>query len=71
METLIPWKQKSDAFEHFCVHAASKPILDELQRNLELRGTNVEASRVTLHRFSHTSNSSLWYELAYLDARGK
>ncbi|KAJ1430138.1 Very-long-chain 3-ketoacyl-CoA synthase [Sesbania bispinosa] len=57
------------AFEHFCVHAASKPILNELQRNLELSDKNMEASRMTLHRFGNTSSSSIWYELAYLEAK--
>ncbi|CAL1390074.1 unnamed protein product [Linum trigynum] len=57
------------AFEHFCVHAASKTVLDELQRNLELSDKNVEASRMTLHRFGNTSSSSIWYELAYLEAK--
>ncbi|KAI9106496.1 hypothetical protein K1719_022024 [Acacia pycnantha] len=57
------------AFEHFCVHAASKTILDEIQRNLELSDENVEASRMTLNRFGNTSSSSIWYELAYLEAK--
>lgn len=57
------------AFEHFCVHAASKTVLDELQKNLELSGNNMEASRMTLHRFGNTSSSSIWYELAYLEAK--
>ncbi|KAM7260088.1 hypothetical protein ACFE04_015829 [Oxalis oulophora] len=46
------------AFEHFCVHAASKTVLDELQRNLELSDKNLEASRMTLQRFGNTSSSS-------------
>lgn len=57
------------AFEHFCVHAASKTVLDELQKNLELSDKNLEASRMTLHRFGNTSSSSIWYELAYLEAK--
>ncbi|KAB2627994.1 3-ketoacyl-CoA synthase 10-like [Pyrus ussuriensis x Pyrus communis] len=59
------------AFECFCVHAASKTVLDELQRNLELNEENMEASRMTLHRFGNTSSSSIWYELAYLEAKEK
>ncbi|KAJ7966336.1 3-ketoacyl-CoA synthase [Quillaja saponaria] len=57
------------AFEHFCVHAASKTVIDELQTNLELSDKNMEASRMTLHRFGNTSSSSIWYELAYLEAK--
>lgn len=59
------------AFEHFCVHAAGKTVLDELQRNLKLSDDNLEASRATLHRFGNTSSSSVWYELAYLEAKGR
>lgn len=59
------------AFEHFCVHAASKTVVNELQRNLGLSNANVEPSRATLHRFGNTSSSSIWYELAYLEAKGR
>ncbi|PRQ27387.1 putative very-long-chain 3-oxoacyl-CoA synthase [Rosa chinensis] len=59
------------AFECFCVHSASKTVLDELQRNLELSDENMEASRMTLHRFGNTSSSSIWYELAYMEAKEK
>lgn len=59
------------AFEHFCIHAASKTVVNELQRNLGLSDTNMEASRATLHRFGNTSSSSIWYELAYLEAKGR
>ncbi|XP_062101254.1 3-ketoacyl-CoA synthase 10 [Humulus lupulus] len=59
------------AFEHFCIHAASKHVLDELQKNLGLSKLHVEASRMTLHRFGNTSSSSIWYELSYLEAMEK
>lgn len=59
------------AFDHFCVHAASKTVLDEIQANMELSDENVEASRMTLHRFGNTSSSSIWYELAYLEAKDR
>ncbi|KAH9305887.1 hypothetical protein KI387_010291 [Taxus chinensis] len=59
------------AFEHFCIHAGSKTILDELQNNLLLTDKHMEASRMTLHRFGNTSSSSLWYELAYMEAKRK
>ncbi|KAE9594988.1 hypothetical protein Lal_00041409 [Lupinus albus] len=55
------------AFEHVCILATSKKVLDEIQKNLELTEKYMEASRKTLERFGNTSSSSIWYELAYLE----
>ncbi|KAK3132134.1 hypothetical protein QOZ80_6AG0516380 [Eleusine coracana subsp. coracana] len=59
------------AFEHFCIHAGGRAVIDELQRSLNLSDEQVEASRMALHRFGNTSSSSLWYELAYIEAKGR
>lgn len=59
------------AFEHFCIHAGGRAVLDELEKSLELSDWHMESSRMTLYRWGNTSSSSLWYELAYSEAKGR
>jgi 3-ketoacyl-CoA synthase len=57
------------AFEHFCIHAGGRAVLDTIEKSLELSAWHMEPSRMTLYRWGNTSSSSLWYELAYTEAQ--
>ncbi|XP_044974143.1 3-ketoacyl-CoA synthase 6-like [Hordeum vulgare subsp. vulgare] len=59
------------AFEHFCIHAGGSAVVDQVQRSLGLSDKHVEPSGMTLHRFGNVSSCSVWYELAYVEAKGR
>ncbi|TKY72590.1 3-ketoacyl-CoA synthase 20 [Spatholobus suberectus] len=59
------------AFEHFCIHSGGRAIIQAVERNLRLRKQDAEPSTMTLYRFGNVSSSSIWYELSYIEAKGR
>ncbi|CAM0949398.1 unnamed protein product [Alopecurus aequalis] len=65
----VPDSRKS--FEHFCIHVGGPAVINSIQCGINLSNENVEPSRMTLHRFGNQSSSSVFYELAYIEAKGR
>lgn len=55
--------------QHFCLPTSGRPVIREIAKGLKLGDREMEAALMTLHRFGNQSSSSLWYELAYLEAK--
>ncbi|KAJ8448659.1 hypothetical protein Cgig2_010546 [Carnegiea gigantea] len=54
---------------HYCLPVSGRPVIKEIGKGLRLGERELEAAFATLHRFGNQSSSSLWYELAYIEAK--
>lgn len=57
------------AFEHICIHAGGKAVINSISRIMKFEEKVVEPARMCLHRFGNTSSSLVFYELAYFEGK--
>jgi 3-ketoacyl-CoA synthase len=53
------------AFEHFCIHAGGRAVLDELEKNLQLTEWHMEPSRMTLYRYGENT-AQFWSQIVHI-----
>ncbi|PUZ71594.1 hypothetical protein GQ55_2G325700 [Panicum hallii var. hallii] len=59
------------AASHFCLPSSGMPMIRRLAEGLGLGELEAEAALMTFHRFGNQSAASLWYQLAYHEAKGR
>lgn len=67
----IPMPDFRAAAEHFCLPSSGRPMIWRLGQGLGLGEGEMEAALMAFHRFGNQSAASLWYQLAYMEAKGR
>ncbi|MED6124815.1 hypothetical protein PIB30_062447 [Stylosanthes scabra] len=55
--------------QHICLPCIGKKFIRRMGKMLRLSEIDIEPALMTMHKFGNQSSSSLWYELAYLEAK--
>ncbi|KAL6769302.1 hypothetical protein ACKKBG_A30480 [Auxenochlorella protothecoides x Auxenochlorella symbiontica] len=56
------------AFDHFCLHAGGRGVVEGLSAQLGLSPTQMAPSANTLYWYGNTSSSTVWYSFGFCEA---
>jgi 3-ketoacyl-CoA synthase len=56
------------AFDHFCLHAGGRAVVEGLSRQLGLTEAQMAPSANTLHWYGNTSSSTVWYSFGFVES---
>ncbi|KAK1262350.1 3-ketoacyl-CoA synthase 4 [Acorus gramineus] len=61
----------SSSIQHYCLPASGMAVVREIGKGLKMRKEEMEAALMTFQRFGNQSSSSMWYQMAYMEAKRK
>ena len=56
------------AFDHFCLHAGGRGVVEGLSRQLGLTDKQMAPAANTLYWYGNTSSSTVWYSFSFVEA---
>ncbi|XP_068635969.1 3-ketoacyl-CoA synthase 6-like [Aristolochia californica] len=59
----------SSVIQHYCIPVSGLGVIKEIGKGLKLTREDMEPAVMSLHRFGNQSSSSMWYEMAYMEAK--
>lgn len=57
-----------EAFNHFCLHAGGRGVVEGLSKQLKLTPAQMAPSANTLHWYGNTSSSTVWYSFGFVES---
>ena len=69
LRTIAPYVPDfKKAFDHFCLHAGGRGVVEGLSKQLGLDERRMAPSANTLHWYGNTSSSTVWYSFGYVES---
>lgn len=57
------------AIQHYCMPTSGRAMIEEIGKGLGLGRREMEPALAAFQRFGNQSSASMWYQLAYIEAK--